>query len=201
MDIYCYPLDKWNGPVTETRTKASYGARWSTVIRELEAEAEALGADELLILLDVRRDQLRLDGWPKAGTTPPPQIAVAFTSKHGPLRFECDRWNRWEDNVRAVGLTLQRLRLIDEGGVARSGEQYRGWQAIGPGTGFTTTALAAQFIAQAAGAPKRAAEVLNSPELRQQIYREAAQRLHPDKGGNADDFRRLTEARDMLARI
>lgn len=192
MDVYCYPLDRWDGPETERRGNSGYGARWSTTLKDLETEAGKLGADEVLILLDVRRDQLRVDGWPKTGTDVPPRVAISFASTHGPLRFQCDRWQTWHENVRAIGITLQRLRLIDEGGVARSGEQYRGWAAIGTGSGATSAEQAIATLRRHAG-PDGA-----DSASWQDLYRLAAHRTHPDRGGNAEAFGEITAARDLL---
>lgn len=55
---------------------------------------------------------------------------MSFDTKKGSLRFPCDTYISWEDNLRAIVLTLERLRAIDRYGVTQHAEQYKGWNAL-----------------------------------------------------------------------
>jgi hypothetical protein len=197
MDLYCSPLDRWDGPrrPQQERHRAGYAASWATVTSDLAKEAAGLGADEVLILLDVARDQLRMDGsGPKADADPPPAVAVFMPASNvGALRFQCDRWDRWRDNVRAIGLTLQRLRLIDELGVAHSGQQYTGWTAIGMGEAGPLNRDEALAVLQRHAGPDGA-----DSRSWQDLYRLAVKTAHPDRGGSAAAFREVQAAKDVL---
>src|SRR5688500_16877241 len=201
--VRCRPIDNWAGPRTRDwdRRSSPFSAGWPRVRTDLMRELVHLDADDVVIGLEIRPDHIRLDGWPKAEANPPPPVILTFTSKVGPLRFQCDRYSKWQDNLRAIGLTLQRLRLVDEGGVARSGEQYQGWNALPPGqpsaVGSAMTGEDAARLLAVEGLDEVDAwvDVMASPEV---AFRNAARRHHPDAGGDPAMFRRVTEARDLL---
>lgn len=211
VEVYCAALDRWDGPLTERRKASGYKAAWETVIDELTHEAKYLECPEVVLGLNVGADAIRITGWPKAQATVPPAVAVMLTASNvGPLRFQCDRWATWQENVRAVVLTLTRLRQVAEGGVATSGEQYRGWAQLGTGAQALpapemSPELAAEFLAKV-GAPDGArpqwADLLNSPALQARCYRYAARKLHPDTNPGVDPalYHTLNQARDVLDR-
>lgn len=202
------PLDSWHGPYTDPRRAAGYKAQWSTVLRDLVNEVANIGGDEVVVLLQgLSRLDLRQDGFPKSGVKVPDPVVVHLpTSEHGPLRFQSDRWWGWQDNVRAVGLTLTRLRLVAEAGVAQSGQQYQGWAQLPPGSipltaGGTAMTVdeAAKFIVSHCDDPVgRLADIADDPYFALVLYKEAARRLHPDKGGDTDDFQQLGQAKALL---
>ncbi len=146
-------------------------------------------------------------------------VILSFSSKHGPLRYLCDTYSQrawarnglppWQSNVRAIALGLEALRTVDRHGIASDGEQYRGFTALPPAREAgpaMTVEDAARFVAEH-GAPSllefggwmNLASPLYSAEL-DRAYRGAAKRLHPDAGGDAAMFRRLTEAVELLRR-
>lgn len=135
IDLRCRPIDEWIGPRTwgPNMKKAPFGTIWERTRKDLIHELEILDARDVLIGLDVRADQIRQDGWPKANVSAPPAVSLTFTSTHGPLRYQCDRWDRWHSNLRAIGLVLQRQRLVNEAGVGASDQVYRGFSALPPG--------------------------------------------------------------------
>lgn len=207
MDVYCMPLEPnaFDRPYTNPRRTSNYGVSWNNNIADLAAEAAKLGADEVVIAVDVSRAELRLDGFPKANTHVPPPVAIYIPgTEHNDLRFLSDRWDDWRDNVRAVGLTLQRLRLVAEAGVAATGEQYQGWQALPPGTPMPAAQMTVEGAArllcdttmETIGEDWR--DVVDGRSSVRDLYREAIKTHHPDHGGDAEMFRRLTEARDLL---
>lgn len=92
-------------------------------------------------------------------------------------------------------------------GVTKRGEQYTGWKQLPGGTPMSapmTVEAAAKFLAEHGNQslielggwanlarPQYVAE-------REHAYRAAARRLHPDAGGNTEDFQRLQEAKRVL---
>jgi hypothetical protein len=114
--------------------------------------------------------------------------------------------------VRAIALGLEHLRAIDRYGIANSGQQYVGWKQLGSGIPMA----APQMTADAA--ERLIADTLNHlgvrlagdgpitiEHVRRDLtgcFRAAARRLHPDQStGDPDLFRRITEARDLLAAL
>jgi hypothetical protein len=222
MRLVARPIDAWPGELTTRRKEAQFTASWSQTVELLERDAKQLGADEVIVQLAVNERDLRNDGWIRASARPEhPGVIVSLDSRHGPLRYSTDlfdgasysirmgspgnfSWRTeyvpgWQCNLRAVALGLEALRKVDRYGIGRGGEQYRGWQALPPGTPMPPAKMtadeAARLLAEYAGG-YRPGDVLEDPTG---AWRTAARIAHPDAGGDPDLFRRLTEARDLLA--
>jgi hypothetical protein len=194
------PLGLWTGPVARSRYRSRFRATWPATLELLERETAALGASLVVLQVDASESEIRRDGMLRANARVGfPGVRVSFESRHGPLTYATDRYDHWQDNVRAVALSLEALRAVDRYGVSGSGEQYRGWTALNaePHTRMTVE-QAAGFIAAHAGNGYVPAEVLAVPEVRSSAFRAAARALHPDYGGDPEQFRRLTEARALL---
>lgn len=194
------PLGVWTAPVTRNRPYCRFRAAWSDTLELLGREAGKLGARLVVIQVDVTEGELRRDGMLRANAKVGfPGVRVSFESRHGPLTYATDRYSGWQDNVRAVALSLEALRAVDRYGVSGSGEQYRGWTALeAEPHASVTVEQAAEYIAAHAGADFIAADVFASPEWRAKAFRAAAGKLHPDRGGDPEQFRRLTAARELL---
>jgi hypothetical protein len=214
--VTCRPIS--NYPAKETRvrvespfhrkvTQASgYRATRRVLLSDgldlLDREVKHLGCTRLVIEADFREDQIRQDGWPKATANPStPRVVISLLdSKHGPLRYPCDRFTRFEDNVLAVARALEALRLVDRYGVTQRGEQYAGWKALPSSTAPTmTTDAAATLLASVAGVPY--VEVMGSKVGYQSALRSALMKAHPDRGGNEALFHDVQTARRTLDAI
>jgi hypothetical protein len=222
VQVQCRPLS--NYPVAETRNrreapfhrKVTRTGQWSNgtprawtetkrvllsdALLLLEREVDFLGCRRLIIEADFRERDIKLDGWPKANANPAtPRVVVSLAdSTHGPLRYPCDTFTRFEDNVLAVARALEALRMVDRYGVTRRGEQYAGWKAL-PGAGSTTmtTEAAAQLLVAKGGG--ETAAVLRSADAARSAFREAAKRTHPDMAnGDRDAFEQVQTARKVL---
>ncbi|MEM6853018.1 MAG: J domain-containing protein [Planctomycetota bacterium] len=187
------------------RERPRYGAAPTKTRRELLRELELIGAKACFIQAAYRDDQIRLDGLPKAGAKPShPGIILTYTGKDGqPYDLPCDTFRDAEQNLRAIVLTLQRLRLIDETGVKTHGRQYAGFKRLGgPGTAAVEPAFtvesAAAWLAEQVGFPEWSGLLVSTREDFCRVYRTAAKRLHPDVGGSEADFKRLQEAKRVL---
>jgi hypothetical protein len=191
------PLGPWTEPITENRrSRYTFKATWSDTKALLTYEVDLLGADLIVVQLDVTQQQIRADGALRANVSvgPFPGVRVSFTSHRGPLMFSTDTHEKWEHNVRAVALALQSLRAVDRYGVTKRGEQYTGWTALPQREHTMTREQAIEFIAHWAGIDK----AFTADNL-DHAYRLAAKRLHPDAGGTGDDMARLNAARDLVA--
>jgi hypothetical protein len=190
------------------RRQSPFTAVWSDTLDLLSREIEQLGAprDKPWVLqVDVPEWQLRNDGGIYARATPfSPGVRVSFESRHGPLTYSADRFSHWQDNVRAIALSLEALRKVDRYGVAGHGEQYRGWTAISNRPAQMTREQAAEFLAYQAGAEHGEIEAWANRILRDSVtakraYLLAARRAHPDiTGDDGDTMARLNAARDLL---
>lgn len=116
----------------------------------------------------------------------------------------CDDCQNWTDNVHAIALTLERLRLADLYGVTSRGEQYAGWRMLpGPITVHQgdkpamSIEAAADFVARVDGLCTAATLISNAIQWRV-AYRRVAARLHPDAGGSSADWSTLQDAARLM---
>ena len=207
------PIEQWPGELLtdEFRQWSPFEASWTDTVDLLVREVDVLGADDAVLQLAITERECRLDGWIRADARPAhPGVILSFESRHGPLTYATDRFrgrgwsgrglNGWQSNVRAIALGLEALRKVDRYGIAESGQQYTGWSALPPGTPMP----AAQMTVEAA------IEVLHEhaphgwdwddPDDVRSAFRVAARVVHADAGGDPAEFRRITEARDLLIR-
>jgi len=212
IDARFRPLDpsSWPQPLTRLRRSPQFRSPLSATLDLLGTELEAIKARDIVIETAHAQRDIRNDGWPRADARVPsfPGVILSFDSTHGPLRYLTDtfeggsyyvsgkgsqRIHGWEANLRAIALSLEALRAVDRYGVSKRGEQYRGWGALPPGTPMGP---AMTFDV--------AARVMNldpsdvDRDALHRSFRRQAKVLHPDAGGDADDYRRLVQARDLL---
>lgn len=184
---------------------------------ELESEIGKIGNATVGAAVHIRtqigaKHFARSTGFPVADAPPPdfPGVVVEITVPGGKLIYACDKFNRWQDNLRAIALTLQRLRLASIYGVLDQGEQYIGSRALPPpGASLLTPVMsveaAAAFIAKvnAAGEtpdPNVAEVIVRSPDNYRGAYRAAAAKLHPDNNDQrvGQDWHTLLAAKSVL---
>jgi len=215
IDARFVPIEKW--PVKETAyTKRSpFRASYGDTLDLLERELKALYARDITIQAYFSRADIRNDGWPKSSARPRrPGVIVSFEKRGAwnsenrswlweEISFPCDRFDAWEDNLRAIALALEALRKIDRYGVTYQGEQYKGWARLPAATPADqmTREEAAIFIAGYSSIPKD--YILQVPGQLDRAYKIAAGVLHPDRTGTPGDyeqFLRLQKARQILER-
>jgi len=200
MRVLFRPIVEWPEEHTRSRQRARFDTGYEATKSLLERECSHLGAREVIIQVAIPESDIRIDGtYPKANArSAHPGVVVSFDSKHGPLRYATDTFTHWNDNLRAIALGLEALRKVDRYGVSKGGEQYRGWNALPAATPMgapLTIATAVEFIHDHAPGVEWD---YDDAEAVDRAYRVAAKCLHPDAGGNPADFRRLTEARELL---
>jgi len=115
-------------------------------------------------------------------------IIVSFDSKHGPLSFACDKYTVWEDNYRAIGLTMEALRAVSRHGVVKNAEQYQGWKRLAAPAGETESSTARQaatwlweLLANDGRTDATPAKILNEVETYEMARRDARATAHPDR--------------------
>ncbi len=218
MAIDIQPMANWPEKDTEERRKSPFNSTWANTLELLAFELDKLSARTVTLSTMHSPHDVRLDGKLRGDSTNPKHPGVILTfekfegwddeakqSKYVEMRFPCDTFNYWKDNVRAVALALEALRKIDRYGV-RSGSQYAGFKAL-PAGDFTvemSPELAADFIAKAAGmgnVPAIASSIISNPAFGESVYRTAAKALHPDKGGDVEQFKKLESAWRLVKEI
>jgi hypothetical protein len=170
-----------------------FRASWTATVRLLAAELRHLDAQGIAVELDMDERMFRLDGLPRSDARARSDgVRLSFTSKWGPLRYETaeftGRWGEagWQQNVRAIALSMEALRAVDRYGVSKRGEQYRGWRALPMGTdpadAIATPEQARALLAQWGG-----------------DLRAAVKATHPDAGGDPTEFRKVMRAKELLS--
>ena len=169
----------------------AFRAPWSATVQVLANELRHLDAKGIAIELDMESRMFRLDGLPRSDARARSDgVRLSFTSKWGPLRYETaeftGRWGEpgWQQNVRAIALSMEALRKVDRYGVSKRGEQYRGWRAIAMSSSDDSLASADHaraFLEEWGGDWKR-----------------AARETHPDVGGDEEMFRKVMRAKELV---
>jgi hypothetical protein len=207
-------ISLWPGVLTKRRERSRFQSTWTATVDLLDRELGMISARKVVCEMAISYTDLRNDGKIRASARPEhPGVILSFETKYGPLRYACDRFDDWQDNVRAIALGLEALRKLDRYGITTRGEQYTGWKALPSGIEMPerqmTTEEAAAFLIEYGEVPMAETpatvedlfDCLETPGGREVIagyYRRAAKRLHPDSGGDDTLFRRLTEAKELL---
>jgi hypothetical protein len=202
------PIRQWPGELTRVRKSASFRAGLTATLDLLDREIWHLTdtrnqreSAELLIAIPLGDKLWRLDGRPRAhAVAEHPGVIFSLDSKHGHLSYPCDTFTTWQDNLRAIAKALEALRMVDRYGVTRHGEQYRGFLAIeatAAPAGFATADDALEFLMDFLGDATGAATLASRGALVSAV-RAAKRSTHPDLGGDAAQFQRVTLAEATL---
>jgi len=193
----------FDGPVPPASHESSrFASRWGDTVALLARELRMLDAEGIVVELNFRPEYFRLDGLPRANASADsPAVRVTFRSRWGPLRYETAEYRSWQDNVRAIALSMEALRKVDRYGVSKRGEQYRGWRQLTAGS--TAAEDSVVTSGQAVAVVHREVEDLYDLEdvagaFQADAIREALRRSHPDRGGSGEKFRMIMRAREIL---
>lgn len=201
------PIASWPGALTRVRQRSPFrpaGSNYRTAPTTLgdttdilERELRTLDAKNTELLMAIRPEDLRLDGLPRANAKPDhPGVILSFDSKHGHLSYPCDTFETWQANLRAIALGLEALRKVDRYGVTKRGEQYRGFlalEATAAPAGFRDAMEALEYLDRLVGATTK--------DLRDDVgglLRRSKRAAHPDSGGDAATFQRVSLAEAKL---
>lgn len=212
------PLTTWPGQLTpsQARKRSPFSATLRTTLTLLNRELWYLSASGTVLEVAIAPEKFRIDGHPRAGATAEhPGVVLSLPKTNvGPLRYACDRFNTWQDNLRAIALGLEALRKVERYGITRRGEQYQGFRALPPGGSAIVTEPkmtvdeAARILADhtgqgvivsyrdllggLGGGGSRRAEYITT------AWRSAVKLHHPDVGGDRAAWDRIEQAKRVL---
>lgn len=204
------PIGDWPGTLTPASQRrmspfsATLGSTLSILDREIYQLVDTRAQQESAeLLIAIPAGAFRQDGRPYArAIAEHPGVIVSLDSRHGHLSYPCDTFTTWQDNLRAVALALEALRKVDRYGVTKRGEQYRGFLAIeatATPAGFATTNEAWAFLMKIATGAGSVIRVENAERGAIALALRSAQRkTHPDVGGDAATFQRVSLAEAKL---
>lgn len=198
LDIQVRPLSG-ERPIPGNRY-SPFDSPWGRTIEVLARELKALDAKRIILGLDFRERDIRLDGFPRErAVMATPTVQLSFESKWGPLAYATCEFTNWQDNTRAVALSMEALRKVDRYGVSKRGEQYAGWRQITSGAAAEKVFTREEAIVVIHGV---VGDIFDHDDIdgphQKDAVREALRRSHPDHGGAVEQFRRVVAAREMI---
>lgn len=160
--------------------KTSHG----NAVNGLIGELLLMRAQNVVISTNV---SLNRYGLPYANKSQPADtgVAVYFTLDGVQKCFPCDKWKRVEDNIHAIELTISALRGIERWGSKNMVDAaFQGFKALPEHTAPNEE-------------KKRYFQGMKKAEAIT-IFKELAKKMHPDLGGDADEFQRMKSEYDLL---
>ena len=119
MTEQAFPLHWPEGwPRTTSRHSSAFQSSLGDARDHLMHQLDMMGARYTILSSNL---ELRRDGLPYANQRQPedPGVAIYFQWRGKQMTFACDRWQKVEDNVRAIGKTVEALRGIERWGGGR----------------------------------------------------------------------------------
>lgn len=223
MDITFETLDKWPYGGKGDRN-SPFKASYPKTVSLLKDELTRINARRVAIQSGHWGDDIRMDGLPRVNARVPrfPGVCLTFEkftpsgkidAQNRPLgsyvllEFPCSTFNHWEDNLRAIALTLKAIRETKKYGVGRvdRDQHYEGFQhkrvearAGAPSNGKMTVEAAAAVIAACAEGGWTSDVIARSADEMEAAYRQAARNTHPDFGGTTVSMAAVNNAAQVL---
>jgi len=187
-----YWPDGWPRTERYKRAPSRFNRQGLTVYgacQDVLAELKRLRAGNAPILSSNLR--VKPNGMAYAGQRIPddPGVSVWFVLRGEPRVLACDRWQRVEENFRAVALHIGAIRGMDRWGVGSIEQAFAGFVALPERAGGTPWWDVLEYD----GEPDNIASLTR--EEVEKRFRELAHKYHPDKGGTLEEWHRLQDAR------
>ncbi len=200
MDVRFRPISTWPGERTEQRKHAPFRATLTRTLQDVDYELCQLDAESIVLEADCEEKDIRMDGWIRASARiRSPGIILSFESCHGALRYPCDTYMHWTENLRAICLALKALRAVDRYGVTQHAEQYTGWRQLPDSTGLASKEQAAGVLKSWAVCEFTIQDLIKWPDVAKSAYKRACVRAHPDKStGSTEAFAAVQQAKKVL---
>lgn len=155
--------------------RSPFRTSYSKTLKDLERELDHLEAHSVTIQAGFPSSRIRSDGWPYSSARPEhPGVVLQFQKGKDTLTFRSLKYRSFEENLRAISLTMDALRRVDRYGVVE-GEQYQGFKQISAPASNVETKLD-KLIRMRDGA---------TTDGERQAAQAAIERLQHDGGGAA----------------
>jgi len=205
------PLTKWPEQLQREKGSRSVGPFRVGITKTepfLERELYMISARNVILRTFHGEKDYRRDGGLRVDARAPihpgvilefekPQLTEQGDIYYVKMRLPCDTYRDWADNLRAIAMVLEGLRMIDRHEVSQ-GAQYQGYLALPPKPGELTIEEAAAFLAEQGEVAGAESTLLRFRSFAETAYKVAAKRLHPDKGGDAEQFAKLEKSISMI---
>jgi len=119
-----------------------------------------------------------------------PGVVVRFTKDGEQMAAACDRWDNPRDNAQDLYHYLHETRMQELRGTVTAESEYEKLRLpSGEGDATVVEPTARQVLGVDPGA--------DDEEIRE-AFRERVKEAHPDRGGSAEEYERVQEARETL---
>lgn len=216
LKITIKAITHWNGKETDEPKRSQFRQTYRDTLKILEKELSFLDirTDSLAIEMFVHPNQIRADGQLRADAKPYKQgVKLSFeiiewlspipntnkwNVKYHPVVYPCDRYDDWQDNLRAITLSLEALRKVERYGVLKFQEVVKRLALPSADGKFSSRDEALQFIAEHSA--YALSTISQNSEALKAAYRQAAHKFHPDKNGGEprQEFLILQEYKKVL---
>jgi hypothetical protein len=176
-------------PTRERSKNQRFDVSLTQAFDDLEAELDRLGVDDYRYSFDARSRQR--DGRPYSRSNPDdPSFVLRWTMDGQQFAVACDRWATLRDNVRSVGLYVREKRKMENRPVTTGTSE------------FANARLPSSDESTVTGEPPAHVVLDISPEASDDAvraaYRERLKEVHPDVGGDPEQFKRVQHAKERL---
>ena len=188
--ITAYPLTYpvgWARTPQHKITRSRFGKPHKPVttwqgVQAVNYELRLLGARDAIISTNLR---LRNDGLPMSSQSDPEDrgAAVYFQLNDKPRVLACDRWQFVGENLYAIAKHIEALRGQERWGVGTLDQAFTGYAALPAETGQHWTSVLGLTLNATADDVK-------------EKFHQFAKQHHPDRGGDRDEFERVSRARE-----
>jgi hypothetical protein len=182
--INAFPLAWPEGwPRAKHRKSSPYKVSTDKALESVLGDLRLMRGRSIIVSSNVplRRDGTMYRGDHSDSAMPDPGVAVYWDDRDGkPRVIACDVWRTVRENVRAIGLTLEALRMIDRAGASHLLERAFSGFARLPAPADCWGVLGLDRGASRESVTKR--------------FRELALQHHPDRGGSTESMARINAA-------
>lgn len=216
ITIKIKPIANWIGAETKYPKSSQFRQNYSDTKKILAFELEKLNAvsSSVQIEMFVKPEEIRQDGELRANAKPwKPGVVLSFSIITGrvkkstdefinqtkSLSYPCDTFDDWQDNLRAIALSLEALRKVSRYGVFKYEDMVSRLALPSAEGKISSREAAAEFLSRFS--VFETSEISENAECAKKAYREAALILHPDNpnfNGNTENFLELQKAKEVL---
>lgn len=187
-------ITEWIGEETKEPRRSQFRQTYSNTKKLLAYELEKANAIESSIRLEmfIHKNQVRADGNLRADAKPFKQgVILRFTRIKKRLKLRdcsiktitedvslpCDSFDDWQDNLRAIALSMEALRKVERFGVFKYGDMISRLALPSPSGDLPTTDKALAFVSEHSG---YTLNDLRSPDILKLAIRAVKMKFHQD---------------------
>jgi hypothetical protein len=215
MEIKIIPITKWVGKKNDVPRSSQFRATYSDTLKILKFELEKADIyGEAQLQMFIRPEDMRLDGNMRASVKPyEPGVKLVFQRlgekffdereqkwiwRLKTVSYPCDAFDDWQDNVRAIALSMEKLRTVERYGVFKYGDIMDRLSLPAADGKASSADEAAQIISEFSG--ENAANIVAYKIKFADAYRQAVMRVHPDNAdtGSMELFLKVQDAKKVL---